>query len=457
MKVCSSKEIYEIYKSSKGISIDSRNIKCGEIFIAIKGKRYDGHTFIKEALEKGAYCAVIDNPAYFVNEKTLLVQDTLQTLQDVAEMHRKNLNIPIIGIIGSNGKTTTKELIVALLSRKYRVHYTPKNHNNLIGVPLTILSTISDAEVGVFEMGINTINEMDNLAKIVSPTYLVITELSEEHMEGLCVSHPYGWLLEELKAIRYLYSTSASAKNAVFINESSHSVKEHADLIENMAKSKNADVIRVNSFKSGYVFTRLINLSVFTCCFSWRVLNSSKENIIQTRIFGGYNITNLGLAIAVALFFGIGEEEINYVLSTISPPDMRANIITLSSGKTVILDCYNANPLSMRSSIIEVYRKFGKEVFLILGDMKELGKESLRCHYDIISLINDLELPPQNVFLIGSEFAFFKKFYKLFNYFSSIEELIPVVKSYITRGDNKTVLIKGSRSLALEKILPFLE
>ena len=422
-------QIYDLFKSSVGVNTDSRNIKKNEIFFALKGDNFDGNKYAVEALEKGVLCAVIDDPA-FKTDKTILVDDTFLELQALALRHRKVLNIPILGITGTNGKTTTKELIALVLSKKKKVHFTKGNQNNHIGVPLTILSAPANTEMLIIEMGANHIGEIKSLCNIVRPDYGIITNIGTAHIEG------FGSFEGVLRAKTELYEYLQKTNGTAIYNDSNPLLTEKIFSIALKAipySCPDGTELNVEPLKS-VLFLKA------------KAVYKNREYIISTNLFGCHNIENIKAAVAVGLFFNIPIEEIISAIEEYKPDNNRSQI-KIAGKNVLICDSYNANPISMIMAIRSFSKLTNNKKAVVLGDMLELGEESEQEHFKILQEINYIK--PENVFLVGQIFGRIatNSGYKLF-------ENVNMLHNYLIDRELKdfTILIKGSRGIGLEKL-----
>ena len=427
--VMNTDHIYNLFKNSAGVNTDSRNIKKNEIFFALKGENHNGNKYAAEALEKGALCAVIDDPAFEING-TVLVNNTLSELQELALHHRKMLNITILAITGSNGKTTTKELISSILSKRKKVHFTKGNLNNHIGVPLTILSAPADTEIMVIEMGASHIGEIRELCNIARPDYGIITNIGTAHIEG------FGSFEGVIKTKTELYEYLQKTNGLAIYNESNPLLSEKiSDMAVRAIPYSCPDGTELNiESQESNIFLKI------------KAVYKNREYIINTNLFGAYNIENIKAAIATGLFFNIPPEEIISAIREYNPENNRSQI--KDTGKNVLIcDSYNANPSSMTKAIQSFLKFDVDKKAVVLGDMLELGKKSEQEHLKILQEINYIK--PENVFLVGhifskiaadSDYTLFENAKNLRNYFIDKK-----MKGF-------TILIKGSRSIGLEKL-----
>ena len=415
-------KLYNIFKEYPSISTDSRNIKKDSIFFALKGENFNGNKFAEESLKSGCKYAVIDEKEYEINENYILVHNALKTLQQLASFHRDNINIPIIAITGTNGKTTSKELITSCLSSELETAYTKGNYNNHIGVPLTLLEINKKHEIGIIEMGANHKNEINFLCEIAKPNYGIITNIGKAHLEGFKN-------FEGVKSTKKeLYDFINKNNGVIFINNDDKTLNEISKNIKSITYGKNGDIIGEEVTSS--VYTEVL-------------FNKIK---INSNLIGSYQFYNIMLAIAVAQHFSIKEKNIIKSLESYYPKNNRSQVIQ-SESNLIILDAYNANPSSMNEMINSFYKIKKESKVCILGDMGELGIFSKNEHEEIIKLNKKLNL---KTFYIGSEF---RKLTKK-NSFIDFQEFKNYLKDFpIT---NSTILIKGSRSQKLENIVELL-
>ena len=422
-------QIYSLFKNSAGVNTDSRNIKKNEMFFALWGEKHNGNKYAAEALEKGALCAVIDDPA-FETDGTILVDDAFLELQALALHHRKALNIPTLAITGTNGKTTTKELISLALSKRKKVHYTKGNLNNHIGTPLTILAAPLDTEIMVIEMGASHIGEIRTLCNIVRPDYGIITNIGTAHIEG------FGSFEGVIRAKTELYEYLQKINGLALYNDLNPLLYEKIFDIAVRAVTYSCPVgidLNIESLESD-IFLKL------------KAIYNNKEYIINTNLFGFYNIENIKAAIATGLFFNIPMEEIVSAVEEYDPENNRSQIKT--TGKNVLIcDSYNANPTSMTMALRSFSKLKGDNKAVILGDMLELSEKSEQEHFKILQEINYMK--PENVFLVGQVFGRIaaNSGYTLF-------EDVKILRNYFIDREIKglTILIKGSRGIGLEKL-----
>jgi UDP-N-acetylmuramoyl-tripeptide--D-alanyl-D-alanine ligase len=422
------KDLYQAYLNSTTICTDTRNITSGCIFFALKGENFNGNTYASEALKKGAAYAVIDEAQFHLSNGTILVDDVLTSLQEMARHHRHTLTIPIIGLTGSNGKTTTKELIAAALKTKYNVFATAGNLNNHIGVPLSILSISNKHEIAIIEMGANHLKEIAFLVNIAQPSHGLITNIGRAHLEGF--GSPEGII----KGKRELYDFLSNSNGTLFLNQSD-------DLLVSIAPEVNTLSYGENALVSGVITS---DQTLLELC----VTVDGKDIQIKSNLVGGYNLSNILAAFAIAYEFGVAPEQIKSGLENYSPTNNRSQFITTDSNQ-VIMDAYNANPSSVEAALINFAKREESAKTVILGDMRELGSASKAEHLAIISLIKSLQL---EAYLVGEEFSSIDQ--SDFKSFPNADSVSSFLKTLPL--SNYTILVKGSRGIKLETILEFL-
>jgi UDP-N-acetylmuramoyl-tripeptide--D-alanyl-D-alanine ligase len=437
-------ELYKIFLEHPNISIDSRTADPGSIFFALRGDNFNGNQYAEEALKKCAY-AVVDDPKVVTSDKYILVGNVLEKMQRLAAYHRKRLGIPIIAITGTNGKTTTKELIAAVMSKKYKVAFTSGNHNNHIGVPLTLLQMNKEHEFGVVEMGANHIGEIEVLCKIASPDYGIITNVGKAHLEG------FGSLEGVKKAKGELYKYLYENDGTAFINYDNEQLDE---------MNPPHSVIYYGTKEFTHCQGKIIPDGVFLK-FRWISSDEASDdngredwdkrgNLISTKLVGEYNFENALAAVCIGNTFNVCIQHIQEAIENYEPKNNRSQL-TKTVSNTVLIDSYNANPSSMKVAIAN----FGKLDFpnkiAILGEMLELGEASIREHGAIIGQI--MELPFEDVFFVGPSFMQYKANDR-FHFFSTTGDLIEYLQ--LNPIKNKQLLLKGSRGIQLEKVLTYL-
>ncbi|MCL7754795.1 UDP-N-acetylmuramoyl-tripeptide--D-alanyl-D-alanine ligase [Polaribacter sp. Z022] len=411
------KDIYKIYSKNYLVDTDTRKIRKNTLFFALKGDNFNGNKFADKALELGAKYAIVDEKEYHLNDKTILVDNVLETLQKLANYHRNELKTTIIGLTGSNGKTTTKELINAVLSKKHNITATIGNLNNHIGVPLTLLSMTPKTEIGIVEMGANHQKEIEFLCSICEPNFGYITNFGKAHLEG------FGGIEGVIKGKSELYTYLEKNNNIVFINPD--------DKIQ-VEKSENIKTIPFNSslkFISSNPFVKLSFNSV----------------TIESNLIGKYNYSNIAIACTIGDYFKVSTEEIKEALQNYVPDNNRSQIIKKETNN-IILDAYNANPSSMKAALENFETIADKNKTVILGDMFELGKTSLKEHQEIIDFTEKLKF--SNLFFVGENFYQTTSNTKLYKTF---EDLLYHLKNNPLK--HQSILIKGSRGMRLERLL----
>jgi UDP-N-acetylmuramoyl-tripeptide--D-alanyl-D-alanine ligase len=422
--------IHSLFLKCNSISIDTRKIEPNSLFVAIKGENFDANTFAKEALEKGASYVIIDNKEYNIDQRTILVDNSLIALQELAKFHRQYLKLPIIALTGSNGKTTTKELINAVLSKKYKTKATVGNLNNHIGVPLTLLSFTNETEIGIVEMGANHKKEIEFLCDLAQPDFGYITNFGKAHLEG------FGGVEGVIEGKSEMYNYLLKHKKMAFVNledaiqiEKSKNIKTYTFGIEKEYANVNISSISANPFVTLFY-----------------------NNItIKTHLIGLYNANNLNAALTIGKFFEVDIAAIKEALEGYIPENNRSQLLTKGTNQ-IILDAYNANPSSMAVAIQNFVQLDDPTKILILGDMFELGEESQKEHQAIVeSLLGENDI---TCYFIGKDFYFNKTTRKNYNFYQNFDEFSNFLKDN-TIG-NSTILIKGSRGMALERTLNFL-
>ncbi len=419
--------LYQIYLSYPSVQTDTRKLKEGDIYFALKGPSFDGNTFALQALEAGAAYAVVDNPVYVPYDRCIVVPDVLDTLQQLARYHRMQFQIPFIAITGSNGKTTTKELITAVLSAKYKVYATEGNLNNHIGVPLTLLKIKNDAEFAVIEMGANHQKEIEGYCKIAMPTHGIITNSGKAHIEG------FGGLEGVRKGKGELYDYIRATGGTIFRNTD-------LDYLEGMATGIRMQVT-YGSANATYIGRPILS-GVF---LKVAVLTRHAEAVLDTQLVGAYNFPNVMVSAAVGLHFGIGIDTIKTAIAAYNPDNSRSQWLE-KGGNRVILDAYNANPTSMEAAITNFAQMDLPHKMLWIGGMKEMGADEQLEHAALVALIGKYDW--QDVLLVGPEFKTVQTVYKWFADSAAAAEYIRQ-----HRSANSSILIKGSRGSKMEVLL----
>lgn len=423
-------ELYQIYLQNPSVQTDTRTLKPGDLFFALKGPHFNGNAFAKKALDAGATYAVIDEKEYEIPGKTIIVPDVLSSLQQLAQFHRNQFSIPFIAITGSNGKTTTKELIHAVLSEKYKVYTTEGNLNNHIGIPLTLLKIKPDAEIAVVEMGANHLHEIESYCKIASPTHGLITNCGKAHLEG------FGSIEGVMKGKGELFDYLRMQSDATaFI------MKDYAYL-QNMSKGIPHIVTygTNDAYVNGHVIDNgntLLQVEVS--------INDRQKTPIATQLVGNYNLPNILAAVTVGITFNIPVENIKTAIEHYHPSNSRSQLIIANDNK-IILDAYNANPSSMKLAIENFANVDSPHKIIMLGAMAEMGADSEQEHEALVTLIKMYKW--DHVILVGKAFKPYASHYTYFDDSPSAAEWIKH-----QNFTNSFFLIKGSRSTQMEKIL----
>ena len=422
--------IHNIFLQCNSVSIDTRKIEPNSLFVAIKGDNFDANTFAKEALEKGASYVIIDNKNYCIDHRTILVENSLVTLQELAKFHRQYLKLPIIALTGSNGKTTTKELINAVLSKKFKTKATVGNLNNHIGVPLTILSFNSETEFGIVEMGANHKKEIEFLCKLATPDYGYITNFGKAHLEG------FGGVEGVIEGKSEMYTYLFQNDKLAFINLEDKIQVEKSSTLNSYSFGINKDNADVN--------IRSIAANPFV-----QIQFSNLQ--IQTHLIGLYNANNINAALTIGKYFGVEELEIKEALESYVPENNRSQLLSKGTNQ-IILDAYNANPSSMAVAIENFLQLNASNKVMILGDMFELGDESEEEHRAIVNLL--LQKKDIDFYFVGKEFYLHRIERKNLYFFETFDAFYQYLNGL--KIENSSILIKGSRGMALERTLQLL-
>ena len=419
-------DLYDLFIHNPIITTDSRNCPTGSIFFALKGDKFDGNQYAEKALAAGCNYAIIDNPDYYTGERTILVENVLQTLQKLAHHHRKALGLPIIGITGTNGKTTTKELVAAVLSTKFNLLYTEGNLNNQIGVPLTLLRMNHDHEMAVIEMGASHPGDIKELVDIVHPNYGLITNVGKAHLEG------FGSLEGVIQTKGELYDYIRHSKGKIFINQENNYLQEIAKGIEQITYGYNDEAFAYGDVASCSPFLE----------FNWR--QQGKLHTVQTHLIGSYNLDNVLAAVAIGRYFRIPAERISRAIAAYEPTNNRSQLKRTERNE-LIIDAYNANPSSMKVALENFILMDVPHKALILGDMRELGPTSDELHAEVVEQIRQGHF--EKVYLCGDHFS---KVGTEFAPFANTEALKEELSQHPI--ENYHILIKGSHSMGLEKL-----
>ena len=423
-------DLYDLFIHNPQITTDSRNCPKGSIFFALKGDKFDGNQYAGKALASGCVYAVIDNPDYYIGERTILVDNVLKTLQQLAHHHRKVLGLPIIGITGTNGKTTTKELLAAVLSTKFNLLYTEGNFNNHIGVPLTLLRLTHDHEMAVIEMGASHPGDIKELVDIVHPNYGIITNVGRAHLEG------FGSFEGVIRTKGELYDYIRRSKGKIFIKKENEYLQSIAKGIEQITYGNGDD-----AFASGQV----VSCDPFLV-FNWK--QQGKLHTVETHMIGSYNLDNVLAAVAVGRFFKIPAERISRAIAAYEPTNNRSQFKKTDNNE-LIIDAYNANPSSMKVALDNFITMPVQPKAIILGDMRELGPTSDELHAEVVEQIKKGQF--DKVFLCGEHFS---KVGKEFSPFATTEAMVEELRKQPLKGYH--ISIKGSHSMGLEKLADIL-
>ncbi len=421
-------KIHGLFVKSTGVCTDTRNIEKDSLFFALKGDNFNGNKFAIKAIEEGCTYAVVDEKEFSNHPNCILVDNVLKSLQDLAHFHRKKFDVPVLGITGSNGKTTTKELIGAVLSKKYNLLITSGNFNNHIGVPLTLLKMNSKHRFAVIEMGASKPKDIKELVEIAAPTHGIITNIGAAHLEG------FGSLMGVINTKKELYDYLSANEGVVFYNNDD-------EILNNILPSNTEN----NEYgtKKGRIIGELKELTPFVR-FRWNYKSTYSSPILTTKLVGKYNFTNFLAAACIGKYFKIDNDKICKALEKYEPTNNRSQVTTIGNN-TFIVDCYNANPTSMISALESFVEIDHPNKIAILGDMLELGDYAKVEHQKIIDFLvcNNI-----NAILVGAVFKNTKTPYKTFK---NIDELLAFEKG--NKMENALILLKGSRGIKLERFL----
>ena len=427
-------KLYEIYKQFPSISTDTRNIKDNSIFFALKGANFNGNTFASQALESGARYVVVDEEEFVKGEQYILVEDVLKSLQELALHHRKQLKIPVVGITGTNGKTTSKELVYSVLSQQFRTYATQGNLNNHIGVPLTLLSIDSTYEVAIIEMGANHVGEIEFLANIACPTLGFITNVGKAHLEG------FGSFEGVKKTKGELYDYLSEHGGILFLQA------DNPHLVEMAAQRNFTKIVKYGFTATNDIVGKLLMANPYLS-ISWKEGRKSESYEVYTQLTGSYNTENILAAIAVGLELGMAPSSINEGIANYIPKNNRSQI-TKTSRNTVVADFYNANASSMAAALDNMQVLTADHKVIILGDMFELGDEAFEEHKNVIQKAKALNF--ERLIFVGKEFC--KHRDEEAEFYETTEEAASAVSSL----HDSFILLKASRGMAFERLLEVL-
>lgn len=423
-------EIHKLFLQCTSLSIDTRKIEKDSMFFAIKGENFDANTFAQQALDLGALYVIIDNKSYWIDERTIVVENSLETLQELAKFHRAYLKLPIVALTGSNGKTTTKELINVVLSQKFKTKATIGNLNNHIGVPLTLLSFNSETEIGIVEMGANHKKEIEFLCEIAQPDYGYITNFGKAHLEG------FGGVEGVIQGKSEMYQYLSKNGKTVFVNledpiqiEKSAGIQSFTFGINKENADLNIKSIEANPFVK-------INYNNF---------------VVESHLIGLYNANNINAAVAIGKYFKVEDMAIKSAIENYIPANNRSQLLKKGSNE-IILDAYNANPSSMAVAITNFLQLENQNKIMILGDMFELGEES---HAEHKAIVDSLKGQDKSVcYLIGKSFYENQVSGENIKFFETFDAFAAFLKTI--HFNENTILIKGSRGMALERTLEYI-
>ena len=420
-------ELYSIFLEYPIVETDTRKIKQGSIFFALKGPNFDGNIYAAEALKAGAAFCVCDQLTLVLDNRLILVEDVLVTLQQLARYHRQQFKIPFVAITGSNGKTTTKELIHEVLSTTYKCYTTKGNLNNHIGIPLTLLAVKKDAEIAVIEMGANHQKEIESYCVYTMPTHGLITNCGKAHLEG------FGGEEGIKKGKGELYEYIQKTDGTIFINNDYEYLQEMSWNINNKISYGTKDATYVGEAKQSGNFLEV------------EIKEGANIEIIQTQLAGNYNLPNIMSAVCIGKYFGVADEKIKSALENYMPTNSRSQIIKKDTN-TILLDAYNANPSSMKVAIENFAEMEGYNKIVILGGMMELGEESINEHADLIKMLGNYSW--KQVVVAGKDFTNLPS--PILQFHDATE-----IGAWFKKQQfkNATILVKGSRSMAMEKVL----
>ncbi len=424
-------ELHSLFLASTGISTDTRNLKKGSIYFALKGANFNGNHFAIQAINEGCVFAVVDEIDSSLEHPSIIrVDSVLLILQELARFHRRQFNIPVIGITGSNGKTTTKELAATVLSCKYNVLVTKGNLNNHLGVPFTLLELNASHELAIIEMGANKPGDIKELTEIAEPTIGIITNIGAAHIEG------FGSLAGVIKTKGEMYDFIAKSGGKIFVNE--------VDEILKGILPSSVEFISYNG-ENGIVYGQVTGQTPFIR-FNWES-KDYQSNEIQSKLVGTYNFTNFLLALALGVYFDVDKDKMNAAIANYEPTNNRSQV-TKTKRNTLIVDCYNANATSMKAALESFIQVDGANKLAILGDMRELGSISGEEHTKIVRFLEEHRL---NALLVGEEMS------KIDSTFPTFKDWKSLVDQFdLSTIEDSIILLKGSRGIRLEEVIPYL-
>jgi len=419
--------LYKIFLQHPSVQTDTRKLKQNDLYFALKGPNFNGNLFAKQALDAGAAYAIVDEPTDIIDERIITVDDVLTVMQLLAKHHREQFTIPFIAITGSNGKTTTKELLHEVLNTTYKTYTTEGNLNNHIGIPITILKIKADAEIALIEMGANHQKEIESYCRFTLPTHGLITNCGKAHLEG------FGGEEGVRKGKGELFDYLRANNGAAFIMN---------DYVYLQEMSKGISTIKTYGTKDAEITGEVKSSSGF---LEVAITNGAVIDTIKTQLVGEYNLPNVLAAVAVGKYFNVADDKIQLALEHYTPSNSRSQLIEKGSNK-IILDAYNANPTSMKAAIENFAKMQGNNKILLLGGMMELGEQSLHEHQNIISVIDNYTW--KAVVLVGGDYH--KLQHPYVNFENSLQAMEWFNQQQFT---NAQILIKGSRSMQMEKVL----
>lgn len=421
--------IYELFLKAGSITTDTRNCAQGSIFFALKGESFNGNKFAKQAIEAGCSYAIVDEKEFAISHQYVLVDKVLQTLQKLANHHRKQFNIPVIGITGTNGKTTTKELISATLGKKFNTLFTQGNFNNHIGVPLTLLNLNPQHDIAVIEMGANHQGEIGFLAKIAEPDYGIITNIGMAHLEG------FGSYENVIETKNELYNFIRETNGKLFYNETNELLCKLSQNTDRIAYGSMNNAIKTSILETSPTLTIKLKTETF-------------ETVVNTNLRGAYNLENIQAAICIGNYFNVDMEDIAEAIKHYEPTNNRSQL-SQTDKNTLILDMYNANPTSMALAISDFQNSTFEHKIAILGDMKELGDYTDKEHKKILNILSECNF--ERVLCIGEAFLKNEHNFPEVDFYKTTNDALKKLQREQISG--ATILIKGSRSIKLENLL----